>query len=84
VSGSRAAWSLYLLPDEPDQVPRLARFRAAHPDVIIGAGEFGIWQARIPEKNGETVTCRYTLKDLLNRLDELIGELQVRPSAGPD
>jgi hypothetical protein len=83
VSGSRAARSLYLLLDEPDQVPRLTRFRATHPDVIIGAGEFGTWQARIPEKNGETVTSRYTLKGLLDRLDELTGEHQGRPGAGP-
>ena len=34
--------------DEPDQVPRLLAFRAAHPHVIIGAGEFGVWQALIP------------------------------------
>ncbi len=34
--------------DEPDQVPRLLAFRAAHPHVIIGAGEFGVWQALHP------------------------------------
>jgi hypothetical protein len=34
--------------DEPDQVPRLLAFRAAHPQVIIGAGESGVWQALIP------------------------------------
>ena len=66
---TRAA--LGLAPDEPDQVPRLQRYRAAHPDVIIGAGGFGTWQARIPEPDGETVTVRYTLRELLNRLDEL-------------
>jgi hypothetical protein len=42
---TRAA--LGLAPAEPDQVPRLERYRAAHPDVIIAAGEFGTWQARI-------------------------------------
>ena len=31
--GNRAALSL--VPDEPDQVPRLERFRAEHPEVII-------------------------------------------------
>jgi hypothetical protein len=30
---NRAALSL--VPDEPDQVPRLERFRAAHPEVVI-------------------------------------------------
>lgn len=73
MSGARAARPLYLLPDEADQVARLARFRAEHPDVIIGAGEFGTWQARIPETNGETVTTRYTLRELLDRLAELTG-----------
>ena len=50
---------------------RLARFRAAHPDVIIGEAGFGTWQARIPEPDGETVTTRYTLKELLDQLDQL-------------
>ena len=31
---------------------RLARFRAAHPEVIIGDGGFGTVQARIPEPDG--------------------------------
>jgi len=65
--------ALGLAPDEPDQVPRLQRYRAAHPGVFIGAGGFGTWQARIPEPAGETVTVRYTLRELLNRLDELTG-----------
>ena len=53
--------ALGLAPDEPDQVLRLGRFREEHPDVIIGDGGFGTWQARIPEPNGETVITRYTL-----------------------
>ena len=65
---------LGLVPDEPDQVPRLRDFRAAYPDVIIGPGGFGTWQARIPELNGETVASRYTLRELLDRLDELTGQ----------
>jgi hypothetical protein len=60
--------------DEPDQVPRLQAFRAKHPDVIIGTDEFGNWQARIPEPNGETVTTRYTLQALLGKLHELTAE----------
>jgi hypothetical protein len=56
---------------EPDQLLRLARFRAAHPEVIIGDGGFGTVQARIPEPDGETVITRYTLRELLERLDEL-------------
>ncbi len=57
--------------DELDQVARLARVRRAHPEVIVGDGGFGTVQARIPETNGETVITRYTLRELLDRLDEL-------------
>ncbi len=69
----RARAALRLVPDEPDQVLRLARFRVCHPDVIIGEGEFGTWQARIPKESGETFTSRFTLRELLDRLDELTG-----------
>jgi hypothetical protein len=63
---------LRLVPDEAAQVVRLSRFRAAHPDVIIGDGGFGTMQARIPEPNGETVITRYTLRELLDKLGELL------------
>ena len=53
---------------------RLQAFRAAHPDVIIGDFGFGVWQARIPEPNGEHVISRYTLRELLDKLDELTGD----------
>jgi hypothetical protein len=66
--------TLRLPPEEPDQARRLAGFRAAYPHVIIGSGEFGTWQARIPEDNGEMVTIRYTLRELLDKLDELLGD----------
>jgi hypothetical protein len=56
--------------DEADQLIRLAAFRAAHPDVVIGDGGFGTWQARVPQPNGETVITRYALAELL---DELAG-----------
>ena len=64
--------ALGLAPDEPDQVLRLGRFREEHPDVIIGDGGFGTWQARIPESNGETGITRYTLRELLDKLSELM------------
>ncbi|MGH3186078.1 MAG: hypothetical protein ACRDPY_21645 [Streptosporangiaceae bacterium] len=66
-------WRLRLALGEPDQVPRLAAFRAAHPGVIVSEGEFGTWQAQIPEENGETFVCRYQLRQLLDRLGELLG-----------
>jgi hypothetical protein len=64
---------LRLVPDEPDQVMRLARFRAEHPAVVIGAGEFGTWQARIPEASSETIIVRHRLAEVLDKLDELTG-----------
>ena len=62
---------LRMVPDEPDQVMRLARFRARHPAVVIATGEFSTWQARIPEPNGETIIVRHRLADVLDKLDEL-------------
>jgi hypothetical protein len=53
---------------------RLARFRAARPDVLIGGGQGGTWHALIPEPRGETFTVRYTLPELLDRLAGLLGE----------
>jgi hypothetical protein len=68
---------------EPDQLPRLARFRAAHPEVIMGDGGFGTVQARIPEQDGETVTTRYTLRELLDRLEELAAARNDQPGCDP-
>jgi hypothetical protein len=63
--------ALRLIDAEPDQVPRLMAFREAYPQVIIGDGGFGTWQARIPEPDGEIVITRYRLAELLDKLDEL-------------
>jgi hypothetical protein len=68
---------------EPDQLLRLAQFRAAHPDVIIGDGGFSTVQARIPEPDGETVITRYTLGELLDRLDELTTGPNGQPGRQP-
>ena len=73
----------HLAPGETDQLYRLERFRAAHPDVIVGDGGFGVWQARIPKENGETVTSRHTLRELLDRLDELTGRQDQDQPGGP-
>jgi hypothetical protein len=59
---------------DADQMPRLTAFRAEHPGVLIGGGGFGTWQALIPEASGETVVVRYTLGELLARLDTLPAE----------
>lgn len=69
MSGIRSG--MRLAPDELDQVVRLARFRVAYPDVTVGDGGFGTFQARIPEPDGETVITRYSLCELLDKLGEL-------------
>jgi hypothetical protein len=56
--------ALRLVCEEPGQVLQLQAFRVAHPDVIIGDGGFGVWQARIPEPDGERIISRYTLREL--------------------
>jgi hypothetical protein len=65
---------LRLAAAEPGQIFRLTAFRAAHPDVSIRSGEFGTWQALIPEANGETVITRYLLRELLDKLDALLSD----------
>jgi hypothetical protein len=62
--------------DDQDQVPRLHRFREAHPGIVIGPLESGTWQAWFPAegKAGRAVT-RWSLRDLLDDLeDDLAGE----------
>jgi len=82
VSGTRLGGRhIGIAPDEPVQVLRLIRFRQAHPDVIIGDGGFGTMQARIPAANGETVITRYSLRELLDKLDELTGAHQDQPDS---
>jgi phage head maturation protease len=40
---------------------------------------FGTVQARIPEPDGETVITRYSLRELLDKLDELTSAHQDEP-----
>jgi hypothetical protein len=62
--GNRAALSL--MPDEPDQVPRLERLRAAHPEVII------LLRGAMPKAwVGGRKIARPTLRDLLDELEEI-------------
>lgn len=69
--------------DGPDELARLRQFRAGHPDVLIGDGGFGTWQALIPQPGGETVITRYTLRELLDRLGEVTEQRDGRPGSGP-
>ena len=59
--------ALSLVPDEPDQVPRLARFRAEHPEVII------LLRGAMPTAwvGGQKIQ-RPTLRDLLDDLEEIV------------
>src|SRR5580693_4573339 len=68
----RAVTSVLLVPDEPDQAPRLAAFRAEHPAVTVQPGQFQTWEARIIEPAGETIVVRHTLRELLDRLGALL------------
>ena len=75
-------------PADREQMDRLAEFRAAHPDVIIGS-EFGTWQAIVPLPDGESVITRHLLGALLDRLEELFpAGSEARPAGdqpgGPD
>jgi hypothetical protein len=69
---------------DEDEAPRLAAFRTAHPEVVIGDLGFGkVWQARIAEDNGETVITRYVLRDLLDKLDAIFLALPGRAALAP-
>lgn len=61
---------LFLSPDGDDM--RLQAFRAKHPGVVIRPGQFGTWEALAPEVLGEGVIVRHTLRELLDRLGEML------------
>jgi hypothetical protein len=62
--GNRAALSL--MPDEPDQVPRLEQFRAEHPEVVI------LLRGAMPKAwVGRRKIARHTLRVLLDELEEM-------------
>ncbi len=69
-SGPLTRLPLRTVPEEPGQLLRLDQFRRDHAGVSIGAGS-GWWQALIPEPDGERVITRYTLRELLDTLDQL-------------
>jgi hypothetical protein len=57
-------------PEYVDQVPRRLAFEATHPNVeILYMGPH--WQAIVREETGQTVIVRYSLKQLLDKLEEL-------------
>jgi len=67
VTGSVHRSALSLVPDEPDQVPRLEQFRAAHPEVII------LLRGAMPKAwvGGRKIE-RPKLRGLLDELEEIL------------
>jgi hypothetical protein len=64
MTGDRAALSP--VPDEQDQVPRLERFRAAHPEVVI------LLRGALPKAwVGSRKIERHTLRGLMDELEEI-------------
>jgi hypothetical protein len=66
VTGSVHRSALSLVPDEPDQMPRLERFRAEHPEVII------LLRGPMPKAwVGRRKIVGQTLRDLLDDLEQV-------------
>jgi hypothetical protein len=64
VSSSATGAALWLVPGEPDQVPRLERFRAEHPEVVT------LLRGAMPKAwVGGRKIARRTLRDLLDELE---------------
>ena len=66
--------ALRLAREERGPGVRLQAFRVARPDVIIGDAGFGVWQARIPEPDGERIISGTRSLSCWSKLDKLTGE----------
>ena len=65
-----------------DQVPRWQVYEAAHPNVTIRPrSHAAYWEAIIEELDGETAVYRYTLRELLDRLESLAAAGPAGPPA---
>jgi len=52
-----------------DQVPRLLKFRAEHPEWTVGyVHDIGVWQALKLTESGSHTIVRYVLRRLLDEL----------------
>jgi hypothetical protein len=69
---ARPHFRLQLIPEEPGQAIRLQAFRVAHPDVVVQPGQFATWEATITAADGQTAIVRHTLRELLDRLGEVL------------
>lgn len=66
MTGSVHRSALSLVPDEPDQVPRLEQFRAVHPEVVV------LLKGPMPAAwVGGRKIVRQTLHVLLDDLEEM-------------
>jgi hypothetical protein len=61
-------------PGYVDQVIRLERFRAAHPEISVECLNPARWRAVIPLESGESVLTRTGLRELLDALDRRVRE----------
>jgi hypothetical protein len=71
-----ARQALQIVPDEPDQVPRLERFRAVHPEVVI------LLRGAMPRAwvGGRKIE-HPTLRGLLDELEEILPPERSAPSS---
>jgi hypothetical protein len=70
---------LSVAPGEPDQVVRRNALEERYPQVSTGYDhDHDCWRGVIREPDGETVTVRYSLEELLDRLVELLAEPGVK------
>jgi hypothetical protein len=70
-------------PDYTAHVPRLLAYKQAHPHVeVLYFGAY--WQAIIPEDGGTTVCVRYTLHELMDKLESLAAAGPAGPPAARD
>jgi hypothetical protein len=60
-------------PGYTDQVVRLERFRAAHPEVKVECLHPTRWRAVVPLDGGEQVLTRTGLREVLDALDRQVG-----------
>jgi len=62
--------------EDRGQLLRLDRFRHRHPHILIAEADFGAWEARIPQRNGEHVKVSPReeggLRGLLDDLEDLL------------
>jgi hypothetical protein len=65
--------SLAVVPAEREQLVRRDALEQAHPEVSTAYDhDHGFWRGVIREPAGETSTVRYSLRELLDRLGELL------------